>query len=169
MRLPREATLQVDAALLAAIGAGIATYIAIADAAAGAPACFPGADGCATVAASAYSHLAGVNVAAFGVGGYLLLLAAALLPGDMGRFAGFGLALAGLGFSAYLTYLELFVIHAICQWCLISAVVMSALFVLNLARAFGYAGAARRGSETGGDPSLGRRQQDQGRTHVRQS
>ena len=35
------------------------------------------------------------------------------------------LALVGFGFSAYLTYLELFVIDAICQWCVASAVLMT--------------------------------------------
>ena len=35
-------------------------------------------------------------------------------------------------FSAYLTYLELFVIHAICRWCVGSAVIITAIFVLSL-------------------------------------
>ena len=58
----------------------------------------------------------------------MLLLAAALLRGDGARMAGFVVALAGFGYSVYLTYLELFVIDAICQWCVFSAVLMTVLF-----------------------------------------
>ena len=61
----------------------------------------------------------------------------------LGRFAGFLLALVGFGFSAYLTYLELFVIDAICQWCVASACLMTLLFVVNAWRMFGYAGRDR--------------------------
>ena len=52
----------------------------------------------------------------------------------MGRLAGFGLALIGFGFSAYLTYRELFTIKAICQWCVGSAIVMTALMILTAIR-----------------------------------
>ncbi len=140
MRFPRESTLRRAAGALAVVGVGVATYIAIADSGGGAPACLAGGGGCETVAASSYSHLAGINVAVFGIVGYLLLTAAALTPGDRGRLAGFGVSLAGFGFSAYLTYLELFVIEAICQWCVSSAVLMTAIFALNATRAFAYLG-----------------------------
>jgi uncharacterized membrane protein len=46
----------------------------------------------------------------------------------------------GFGFSAYLTYLELFVIDAICQWCVASAVLMTLALAVNAVRAFGYTG-----------------------------
>ena len=49
-------------------------------------------------------------------------------------------SLIGLGFSAYLTYLELLVIDAICQWCVASAVLMTLLLCVNAGRAFRYAG-----------------------------
>ena len=51
------------------------------------------------------------------------------------------MAAVGFGFSLYLTYLELFVIDAICQWCVASAVLMTLLFAVNALRAYGYAGA----------------------------
>lgn len=140
MRLPREQTLRRLAAAVAVLGVGVATYIAIADSGGGAPACLAGGGGCETVASSSYSHLFGVNVAVFGIVGYLGLLAAALRRGDVARMAGFALALLGFGFSAYLTYLELFVIEAICQWCVTSAVLMSVLLALNATRAFAYLG-----------------------------
>jgi len=56
------------------------------------------------------------------------------VPGENGAFAGAVLALSGFAFSGYLTYRELFTIDAICQWCVASAVVMTALAVLTVAR-----------------------------------
>ena len=117
-----ERTLRLVSAAIAVAGIGVATYITIADAGGGAPVCLVGGNGCQTVADSQYSHLLGVNVSVFGIVGYVLLLHSALVRGDAGRFAGLLLALVGFGFSAYLTYLELFVIDAICQWCVVSAV-----------------------------------------------
>jgi uncharacterized membrane protein len=139
--MPSERALRIAAAAIATVGIGVATYITIADSGGGAPACLAGGHGCATVANSQYSHIAGVNVAVFGIVGYVLLLAAAATPGDAGRFGGFVVALIGFGFSAYLTFLELFVIEAICQWCVASAVLMALLLIVNATRAFGYTGA----------------------------
>lgn len=140
LRLPREDVLRRAAAVVSLLGIGVATYITIADSGGGAPACLAGGGGCETVASSSYSHLFGVNVAVFGIGGYVALLAAALLRGDGARMAGFAIALVGFGFSAYLTYLELFSIEAICQWCVTSAALMTVLLGLNATRAFAYLG-----------------------------
>ena len=52
--------------------------------------------------------------------------------------AGFGIALIGFMFSLYLTYRELFTIHAICEWCVSSAVLMTLLFILTALRALRY-------------------------------
>lgn len=146
--MPSERMLRGAAAAIALIGVGVATYITIADSGGGHPLCVAGGSGCQTVADSSYSHLFGVNVAVFGIAGYVLLFAAALTAGDLGRFAGLLLALAGCGFSAYLTYLELFTIDAICQWCVASAILMTLLLAINLLRAIGYTGA-----EIGADPT----------------
>lgn len=140
MSTPAEGTLRMIATFVAAFGLGIATYIAIEAAGGDAPACIAGSSGCETVANSTYSHLLGVNIAVFGIVGYALLLAAALLRGDGARMAGFGLSLAGFGYSVFLTYLELFKIEAICQWCVASAVLMTVLFGLNAIRMVGYVG-----------------------------
>jgi len=140
MRLPSEWTLRRVIAFVAALGIGVATYITIADSGGGAPVCVAGGGGCETVAESTYSHVFGVNIAVFGVGGYVLLLAAALLRGDLARMAGFGVSLVGFGYSVYLTYLEVFKIEAICQWCVASAVLMTILFGLNAVRMVGYVG-----------------------------
>lgn len=147
MEFPDEATLQRAATFVATLGVGVATYIAIADAGGGAPTCLAGGGGCQTVANSSYSHLAGVNVAVFGIAGYAMLLVAAVLRGDAARLAGFGLALAGFGFSVYLTYIELFKIEAICQWCVASAALMTVLLVVNAVRVIGYVGSEGTGGK----------------------
>src|SRR5258706_11310394 len=103
-----ERNLRVTAAVLAVVGIGVATYIAIAEGGGGAPKCLAGGHGCETVAQSHYAHLAGINVAAIGIFGYALLLIAALVPGDAGGFWGFLTAPVGVGVSAYPTYFEPF-------------------------------------------------------------
>ncbi|HEV7771466.1 MAG TPA: vitamin K epoxide reductase family protein [Solirubrobacterales bacterium] len=140
MKLPTEATLRRLIAFVAGLGVAVATYIAIVESGGGTPVCVAGGGGCATVAESSYSHIAGVNIAFFGIVGYVLLLASAFFRNDAARFGGFAVALGGFGFSVYLTYLELYVINAICQWCVGSAVLMTILFVLSAARLIGYAG-----------------------------
>jgi uncharacterized membrane protein len=140
MTAPSEGTLRAMATFLATFGIGVATYIAIADSGGGSPVCIAGGQGCQTVAESSYSHLAGVNIAVFGIIGYVLLLGCALLRGDAPRIAGFAIALVGFGYSLYLTYLELFTIDAICQWCVLSAVLMTLLFATGAARMLAYVG-----------------------------
>lgn len=140
MKFPSEANLRRSIALVAAIGIGVATYITIAEAGGGAPTCLAGGGGCSKVAESSYSELIGVNVAIWGIVGYVLILGTAFLGGDAGRFAGFALALGGFGFSVYLTYIEIFKIEAICQWCVASAVLMTILLLLTATRLIGYGG-----------------------------
>jgi uncharacterized membrane protein len=118
-------------ALLGLLVAGYLTYIHYADVK---PLCLSGNGGCEKVQASSYSKLAGVPVAVLGLAGYALLLASLLLPGDSSRLAGAFVALVGFGFSVYLTYRELFTIEAICQWCVVSAVLMTALAILTTMR-----------------------------------
>jgi len=155
-RLPSERALRVAGAIIALLGIAVATYIAVADASRGSPVCLAGGHGCETVAQSRYSHLLGINVAVIGIGGYVVLLGSALAGGDTGRFTGFLAAAVGFGFSVYLTYLELFVIDAICQWCVASAVLMTLLLAVNATRAFGYAGAELAAVADGGAAAAGR-------------
>ena len=129
-----ERRLVVAIAVLAALGlavAGYLTYIHYADIK---PLCLSGNGGCEKVQASSYSKLAGVPVALLGLIGYAALLASLLAPGDTGRMTGALVALVGCGFSAYLTYREVFTIEAICQWCVLSAVLMTVLAVLTTVR-----------------------------------
>jgi uncharacterized membrane protein len=143
MKFPTEATLRRIIAFVAALGIGVATYIAIVEGGGGAPQCLAGGTGCETVAKSSYSHVAGINIAVFGIAGYVALLATAFFANDLARFSGFAFSLGGFGYSVYLTYLEIFKIEAICQWCVASAVLMTILFLLNATRLIGYAGADR--------------------------
>jgi len=138
--MPSERVLRTIAGVLALAGIGVALYIAIVESGGGSPQCLAGGHGCETVAKSHYSHIAGINVAVFGIVGYVLLVVAALLPGDVARIGGLAVSLVGFGFSIYLTYLELFVIDAICQWCVASAVLMTLLLGVNAVRAYGYLG-----------------------------
>jgi uncharacterized membrane protein len=74
-------------------------------------------------------------VAALGLVGYSGLLLSALLRSEVGAYLGFLVALVGTLFSAYLSYLEVFVIRARCEWCAASATVMVAALVCAAARA----------------------------------
>jgi uncharacterized membrane protein len=127
--------LTLAAAVLTALGVAIAGYLTYVHYAGLEPVCAGGGGGCERVQSSEYAELAGVPVALLGLVGYVAIGVTLALPGELARLAGAGLALVGAGFSAYLTYLELFVIDAICQWCVASALVMLALAVVLVARA----------------------------------
>ena len=118
---------------VALAGLGIATYLTVVHYAGGEPVCAI-AHGCAVVQSSEYSELAGVPVAVLGLLGYLGVLAALARDGEGGRTAAAFLSLAGLGFSAWLTYVELGVLDAICMWCVGSALCMTSLAVLTVVR-----------------------------------
>lgn len=96
-----------------------------------------GTGGCETVQLSPYSRFLGLEVAAIGAVGYALLLVLSLAslnarPAVAARLITALVVLSGgaLLFTLYLKYLELFVIHAICRWCVASAVLVLVFFVL---------------------------------------
>jgi uncharacterized membrane protein len=121
-------------AALALLGVAIAGYLTFIHYAGIKPVCVSGGGGCEQVQSSRYSLLAGVPVALLGLIGYLAILASLRVRGDLGLTLGALITLMGLGFSAYLTYRELFSIKAICQWCVASAVLMAVLTALALVR-----------------------------------
>jgi len=129
-----ERRLRAAIAVLAVAGIAIATYLTYVHYADLEPFCVAGGGGCEKVQTSDYADLAGIPVAVLGLIGYVLILGSLWVRGENGAFAGAVLALAGFAFSAYLTYRELFTIDAICQWCVASAVVMTALAVLTVWR-----------------------------------
>jgi uncharacterized membrane protein len=130
-RAERRLTLAIAA--LAGLGLGVAAYLTYVHYAGIEPIC-TGGGGCEKVQTSSYAKLAGVPVALLGLAGYLGILASLRVPGERGAAITALLALVGFGFSLYLTYLELFEIDAICQWCVVSAALMTALAGLSVAR-----------------------------------
>ncbi len=120
--------------VLAVVGLGVATYLTIIHYAGIKPACTAG-ESCIKVQTSQWSKLAGIPVALIGLIGYIGIVASLLAPDrEETRLATLGLSLTGFGFSAYLTYRELFSIHAICEWCASSAVIMTLLLAASVTR-----------------------------------
>ncbi len=114
---------------LAVIGLGVASYLTIVHYAGLNPACTAGTS-CVKVQTSQWSKLDGVPVALLGLIGYVGIVASLIAPDrEETRLATLGLTLIGFGFSAYLTYRELFSIHAICEWCVSSAVILTLLLI----------------------------------------
>ena len=114
---------------LALVGLGIASYLLAVRVIGEPPACGP-IKGCETVASSPYATVLGVPVAVFGVAYSFVLAAAALRwwrsADRHALHAVYGLGLAGVLTVAYLTYLEVFVIGAICVWCVTYAITIVA-------------------------------------------
>ena len=129
--------LQVIGAL-ALVGLAISVYLTYTYTTDQVTLCIGGGVGCDTVQHSPYAWILGVPIPTLGAGAYLLVLGLAAValrgrePEDWAVLALFGTSLVGLLFSAYLTYLELFVIHAICIWCVASAVIQLIIFLLAL-------------------------------------
>jgi uncharacterized membrane protein len=120
--------------VLAVVGIGLATYLTIIHYAGINPACTAG-ESCLKVQTSVWSKVAGVPVALLGLIGYIGIFLSLVVPDrEEARLATLGLTLIGVGFSAYLTYRELFSIHAICEWCVSSAIVLTLLLIGAIVR-----------------------------------
>ena len=117
---PRRGRLAPVLVLLAVAGLVIAAYLLSVRLAGELPAC-PISGGCETVQQSEYSAIAGIPVAGIGVVYSAVLLVATGVWWRLGDrralYVAYGLGLLATLMVAYLTYLELFVIHAICTWC----------------------------------------------------
>jgi uncharacterized membrane protein len=126
--------LRAALAVIALAGGLVSAYLTWAHLSGAVPVCVGGAGGCETVQTSRYSEIVGVPVAALGLVAYAAMLACAVLRDGRAAVLGVFVALVGVLFSAYLTYLELFVIRAICQWCVASAGLVVAYLVLAAVR-----------------------------------
>ena len=119
---------------LAVAGLGVATYLTYIHYAGIKPLCTAGGS-CLKVQTSVYSKLDGVPVALIGAVGYTLILFTLLAPQREGtRLITMLLTSGGFAFSLYLTYREVFSIHAICEWCVSSAGIMTLLEALAIYR-----------------------------------
>ncbi len=129
----REHTLRALLAVLAVAGIAVSAYLTWSHLRGVAPVCVGGSAGCETVQTSRYSEVLGIPVALLGLLGYAGLLLSAAIKGERAAVFGLFVALVGTLYSAYLTYLELFVIQAICQWCVASAgLIAASLLVATL-------------------------------------
>ena len=124
--------------LLALAGLCVAGYLAYVETTATPAICGPVGD-CNAVQSSSYARLFGVlPIGVLGAAGYMAILGTWVWNrfgngrlSELAPSALFGLTLFGVAFSLYFTYLEPFVINAVCAWCLTSAVIMTALLLLT--------------------------------------
>lgn len=124
-------SLRTTLLVLTVIGLGVASYLTYIHYAGIKPLCGRNGGGCEIVQTSEYSKLAGVPVALIGLIGYAAILGSLLVPEtETSRLATVAFTVVGFGFSAYLTYRELFSIHHICEWCVSSAVIVTVLMCL---------------------------------------
>ncbi len=144
-----EQILRATAGVLSGLGLFVAGYIAYKTQIVNEPfQCAGGGGGCALVEKSKYANFLGVHMSIWGLIGYATILGATIWKGDNARLAAFGLALFGFTVSLVLRYLELWEIHAACQWCWASAVLMTVLLVVNSCRLIGYYGTGDPEQET---------------------
>jgi uncharacterized membrane protein len=123
-------------AVLGLIDAGYLTWIKLT----GSAVACSNVGNCELVNNSRFADIQGVPIALLGASGYLMIVILLGLEwrnraaSENTRLAVFGLTLVGTLYSAYLTYIELGVLHAICPYCLASAVIMTCLFALSITR-----------------------------------
>ncbi len=127
-----EQRLRIAGSALAVAGALISGYLLLVRETGGTLVCATG--GCETVQRSAYAEVFGVPTAAIGLLGFVALLAAGAARGDLARLGQATLALSACLFTAYLLVIQLAVIGAICQWCLVTDVITTALVLVALLR-----------------------------------
>lgn len=126
--------LRIAAVLVTLAGIGVAGYLTWAHFADQSVVCVQGG-GCEEVQESSYSEIAGIPVAALGLASYLTMLALLVWDASIARLLAATLALLGLFFSAYLVVVQLFVIDAVCVWCMANDLVVApALAILTLLR-----------------------------------
>ena len=128
-----DRALRLTMAVLALVTVGISSYLLQAHYAGGSVVCATG--GCETVAQSTYSEIYGIPVALIGLIGSLAILVSLLRADILGRAGGVALTLCGFIFAAYLVLLQLFVIDAVCEWCVANDTVLAILACLAVWRA----------------------------------
>ena len=121
--------LRLSAAIVALAGIGVAGYLSWAHYADSAVVCVVGG-GCETVQQSEYAAVAGTPVAVLGLVAYAVIFALVLWDAPLARLPAAVIAAIGLLFSMYLLALQLFVIDAICVWCVANDVLIAPALAL---------------------------------------
>jgi uncharacterized membrane protein len=121
--------LRAAAGLVAVAGLAVAGYLTWVHFDDAALVCVAGG-GCETVQESEYAEVAGVPVALLGLIAYAAILALVAWDSEQARLGAAMLALVGLVFSMYLLALQLFVIDAVCVWCLANDVLIAPLLAV---------------------------------------
>jgi uncharacterized membrane protein len=123
--------------ILAAGGVLNAAYLTITKLTNTQTACIEGgAWNCDGVQSSIYSSIAGIPVQYIGLAWFLAIFLVLMLEPRLpffaarGKYLVFGMTLFGFLFSAYLTSIEAFVLEQWCVWCVVSAVIMTLLFIV---------------------------------------
>lgn len=123
--------------LLSVLGIGVAGYLTYIHYS-GEPILCGGSNSCELVNTSRFAFIGPIPVALIGLGGYIAILVLSLIKTDENRLWPaqliFGFALIGVLFQGYLSYIELFVLHAICYWCVSSQIIILLIFILALPR-----------------------------------
>ncbi len=133
-------TSKILAIVIAALGLVDAVYLIAIKYANNKSLCFISAGDCLSVNSSVYSEISGIPIAALGAAAFLAILILLVIETKSSLLARwspylfFSITLIGVIYSAYLTYLEIAVIKAVCPFCVLSAVCMLALFALSIFR-----------------------------------
>jgi uncharacterized membrane protein len=123
--------------VLSLLGMGVAGYLTYIHYS-GEPILCGGSNSCELVNSSRFAFIGPIPVSALGLGAYIAILVLSLIKSDENRLWPaqliFGFSLIGVLFQAYLSYIELFVLHAICYWCIASQIIILLIFILALPR-----------------------------------
>ena len=126
---------------LSIIGAGIAGYLTYVHFDESVLVC-TASGGCHTVQQSDYATIGPIPIALLGLGMFLTLAGLSLtrifdwslISDDMATMLAWGMTLSALLYYAYLVYVEIFVLEAICQWCVGTTVITIAIFAIESVR-----------------------------------
>jgi uncharacterized membrane protein len=133
--------IRVGSLILAGIGLVDSLYLTYVKLSNSYAICGPIGD-CESVNSSPYAEIGGIPIALLGAGAYLAIILLLLFENrgefwaEYGPIMVFGISLAGVLYSAYLTYIEIYVLRAICPYCVLSAILLVLLLALASIRLF---------------------------------
>jgi uncharacterized membrane protein len=135
--MKKNTLISLIAAIIGALDAAYLTWVKLSH---NEKLCAPGLGDCFTVNTSRYSEVYGIPIAIFGLAAFLtiifILLWESRIPflQENGSLALFGISLVGVIYSAYLSYIEEFVLHAWCPYCVLSAIMILTIFIASIFR-----------------------------------